>query len=60
MLRASLLADAIILPQPRLGSYFFNRIGYWMLTKSAIDSKLLIDMGLCGSQYQNNPSFHSN
>jgi hypothetical protein len=27
MLRASLLADARILPQARQGSYFFNRIG---------------------------------
>jgi hypothetical protein len=27
MLRASLLADAEILPQARQGSYFFNRIG---------------------------------
>jgi hypothetical protein len=27
MLRASLLANAEILPQARQGSYFFNRIG---------------------------------
>jgi len=27
MLRASLLANAAILPQARKGSYFFNRIG---------------------------------
>jgi len=27
MLRASLLANAGILPQARQGSYFFNRIG---------------------------------
>jgi hypothetical protein len=27
MLRASLLADARILPQARQGSYFFNRVG---------------------------------
>jgi len=30
MLRASLLADARILPQARRGSYFFNRIGRTM------------------------------
>jgi hypothetical protein len=30
MLRASLLADARILPQARRGSYFFNRIGRFL------------------------------
>jgi hypothetical protein len=30
MLRASLLADARILPQARQGSYFFNRIGRFL------------------------------
>jgi hypothetical protein len=30
MLRASLLANAEILPQARQGSYFFNRIGRFL------------------------------
>ncbi len=35
MLRASLLADAEILPQVRQGSYFFNRIGQSRLSRGA-------------------------
>ncbi|MFJ7884761.1 hypothetical protein ACIQYF_14905 [Pseudomonas sp. NPDC096917] len=34
MLRASLLANADILPQAKQGSYFFNRIGRFMPIKA--------------------------
>jgi len=34
MLRASLLANAEILPQARQGSYFFNRIGRFLPVKT--------------------------
>ncbi|CAI8988709.1 hypothetical protein EMIT0P294_70006 [Pseudomonas sp. IT-P294] len=41
MLRASLLADARILPQARQGSYFFNRIGRSLPIKvTACDGQL--------------------
>jgi hypothetical protein len=49
MLRASLLANAEILPQARQGSYFFNRIGrflpftsisFWSSEAASLDENL--------------------
>lgn len=42
MLRASLLANAEILPQARQGSYFFNRIGRELPVASVINERLFV------------------
>ncbi|MBY8950060.1 hypothetical protein J1G35_29740, partial [Pseudomonas sp. SH10-3B] len=42
MLRASLLADAEILPQARQGSYFFNRIGRLLPVTSGRNRPILL------------------